>query len=54
MDRAIHTAAAEQRAVRGIDDGVDIERGDVTDQKFDRCGTGFDGEERSGGHGRTL
>src|SRR4029079_16185243 len=29
MDRAIHTAAAEQRAVRRIHDRVDIERGDV-------------------------
>jgi hypothetical protein len=31
MDRAVDPAAAEQRRVRRIDDGVDRERGDVGD-----------------------
>ena len=34
MDRAIHTAAAEQRAIRGVDDGVNAQRGDVGDDDF--------------------
>jgi hypothetical protein len=34
MDRAIHTAAAEQRIVCGIDDGVDAQCGDVGNDDF--------------------
>src|SRR2546427_11407456 len=29
MDGAVHAAAAEQARVRGVDEGVDVERGDV-------------------------
>ena len=38
MDRAVDPAAAGQRLVRGIDDGVDRQRGDVALQDFDRHG----------------
>ena len=31
MDRAVDAAAAEQALVRRVDDGVDVERGDVGD-----------------------
>ena len=34
MDRAIHTAAAEQRAIRGVDDGVNAQCGDVGNDDF--------------------
>ena len=34
MDRAIHTAAAEQRAIRGVDDGVNAQRGDIGNDDF--------------------
>lgn len=42
MDRAVHAATAEQRRVRGVDDGVDGELGDV----------GLEGAE--GGHGGVV
>jgi hypothetical protein len=29
MDRTIHAATAEQRGIRGVDDGVDLQRRDV-------------------------
>jgi len=29
MDSAIHAAAAEQSSVGSVDDGIDIQRGDV-------------------------
>ncbi|CAM2148074.1 hypothetical protein PT2222_10387 [Paraburkholderia tropica] len=35
MDRAVHAAAAEQRGVRGVHDGVDGERRDVHDSRLD-------------------
>src|SRR6266446_4805735 len=35
MDRAVDTAAPEERAIGGIDDGVNIELGDVADDGFD-------------------
>src|SRR5215467_3005409 len=35
MDRAVDPAAAPQRAVRRIDDGVDVERGDAGDADFE-------------------
>ncbi len=54
MDGAVHAAAAEQRAVGGIDDGIDLERGDVADHKLDMRVAGFDGEERGGGHSQCL
>ena len=38
MNGTIHTAPAQQRGIRGVDDGVDVELGDV----------GLDGAE--GGH----
>ena len=50
VDRAIDAAAAEQRMVRGIDDGIDIEGGDVADQKLDLSLVDFDGGERRGRH----
>ena len=34
MDRAIYTAAAEQRAIRGVDDGVNAQRRDIGDNHF--------------------
>jgi len=41
VNRPVDSAAAQQRRVRGIHDGIDRERGDV----------GADGVERPGGHG---
>ena len=35
MDRAIDAAAAEQRGVRGIDDGVGLEAGDIAGRQTD-------------------
>ena len=35
MDRAVDAAAAEQAFIRGIDDGVGIERGDVADEDIE-------------------
>ncbi len=34
MDRAINAAAAEQRAIRGVDDGVNAQGRDVGDDDF--------------------
>ena len=34
MDRAIDAAAAKQRRIRGVDDGVNAQRGDVGDDDF--------------------
>ena len=34
MDRAIDAAAAEQRRIRGVDDGVNAQRGDVGNDDF--------------------
>ncbi len=34
MDRAIDAAAAEQRRVRGVDDGVNAQAGDVGNNDF--------------------
>ena len=34
MDRAIYTATAEQRVVRGVDDGVNVQRRDVGNDDF--------------------
>src|SRR5689334_13281605 len=45
MDCTIDAAAAQQRPVRRIDDGVDIERGDVGDADFDERGADGCGEE---------
>jgi hypothetical protein len=38
MDRAIHAAASEQRLVGGVDDRVDVERGDVAFDDLDMHG----------------
>src|SRR5687767_5931377 len=38
MDRAVHAAPAEQRLVRGVDDRVDVERGDISDDGGEACG----------------
>jgi hypothetical protein len=35
MDRAIHAAAAEQRRIRGVDDGVNAKCRDVGDGDFE-------------------
>src|SRR5216117_2987681 len=42
MDSAIHAAAAEQSSVGSVDDGIDIQRGDVgnTDLEPGRSGRG--------------
>ena len=37
MDRAIHPATAEQRGVRGVDDGVNAQGRDVGDDDFSRA-----------------
>jgi hypothetical protein len=34
MDRAVHATAAEQRRVRGVDDGVNAQARDVGDNDF--------------------
>ncbi|SDJ81905.1 hypothetical protein SAMN05444171_0640 [Bradyrhizobium lablabi] len=34
MDRAIDTAAAEQRRIRGVDDGVNAQTGDIGNNNF--------------------
>ncbi|WP_244098801.1 hypothetical protein [Burkholderia ambifaria] len=39
MNRAVDTAAAEQRTVRGVDDRVDVERRDVDALRVERGGT---------------
>jgi len=35
MDRTVHAAAAEQRTVRGVDDGVNAERCNIGDGDFE-------------------
>jgi hypothetical protein len=35
MDRAIDAAAAQQRGIRGVDDGVNAQRGDIGDDDFE-------------------
>ena len=35
VDRAVHAAAAQQRAVRRVDDGLHLEPGDVAFDDFD-------------------
>ena len=47
VDRAIDPAAAEQRGVGGVDDGVDRERGDVGDHDFELRRPNFGGKQRS-------
>ena len=49
MDRAVDPAAAEQRRVRRIDDGVDRERGDVGDDDIQSRRSGL-GREKWGLH----
>jgi hypothetical protein len=34
MDRTVHTAAAEQRRIGRVDDGVNAQRGDVGNEGF--------------------
>ena len=46
MDGAVHPAAAEQRAVGGVDDRVDVERGDVGDDDVEPRVADFGGECR--------
>ena len=48
MDRAIDAAAAKQRAVRRVDDGVDRKRRDVGDDDVEARGADFGGEEGRG------
>jgi hypothetical protein len=36
VDHAVHAATPEEAAVRGVDDGVDALRGDVSQDRFDR------------------
>src|SRR5262249_22628654 len=47
VDGAIDAAAAEQRSVGGVDDGLDIEGGDVGDADLEPRGSDFGGEEGS-------
>jgi len=37
MDRAIDAAPAEQGRIRGVDDGVNAQRGDVGNNNFQPC-----------------
>src|SRR5205823_10121453 len=37
VDGAVHAAAAEQRLVRGVDDGIDVEERDVPFGHFDHA-----------------
>ncbi len=46
MDRAVDAAAAEQRPVRRIDDGIDVKRRDVGDADFEPGGADFGDQER--------
>jgi hypothetical protein len=48
MDRAVDPAAAEQRAVRRVDDGVDRERGDVGNHDVEPRRPGFGAADRAG------
>ena len=41
MDRAINATAAKQRRVRGVDDGLDRERSDVSLERTQYCGHGW-------------
>jgi hypothetical protein len=34
MDRAVHAATAEQRSIGGVDDGVNAQARDVSDDDF--------------------
>src|SRR5262245_16100470 len=40
MDGAVNPAAAHERAVGGIDDGIDVERGDISLDDVDTLGHG--------------
>ena len=51
MDGAVDPAAAKQRAVGGVDDGRDVERGDVGDDDVEPRVADFSGE---GGHGDAI
>ena len=46
MDRAVDTAAAEQGAVRGVDDGIELKRRDVGHANFEPGGADFGGKQR--------
>ena len=48
MDGAVDAAAAEQRSIGGIDDGLDVERGDVGDADVEPRGSDFGGEQGRG------
>jgi hypothetical protein len=39
MDRPIDAAAAQQRGIRGVDDGINAQCGDVGDNDFEPCRT---------------
>jgi hypothetical protein len=47
MDSAVHAAAAEQGTVGGIDDGIDIQRGDVGNTDFEPGRSDLGREKRS-------
>src|SRR6516164_2524106 len=53
MDGAVDAAAAEQRSVGSVDDGPDIERGDVRDADFEPRRADFGGGEGRG-HGSMV
>src|SRR5262249_20033685 len=53
MDGAVDAAAADQRMVRRVDDGVDVKRRDVGDQHFQPGRTDF-GSEKGSGHGGKI
>jgi hypothetical protein len=38
MDRAVHAAAAEQRRIGGVDNGINAQGGDIGDDDFEPCG----------------
>ena len=50
MDGAVDAAAAEQRGVGGIDDGIDVERRDVGDADLEPRRSDLGGEQRRDAH----
>ena len=54
MDRAVDTAAAEQRCIRRIDDRIDGERGDVGNNDLETNGADLGGGQGSKRLGHEL
>src|SRR6188472_1569537 len=50
MNGAVNAAAAEQRPVGGVDDGIDVERGDVGDADLEPRGADMGAEQEGDAH----